>query len=78
MNASDSLAPPPSPYPATVDPSPVESNTSTSTDATDIEVDACEDDEEEVKSPDIELLSPASQDAMVNQLQSPNHDFLKL
>jgi len=70
--ASDSLAPPPSPYPATVDPSPVESTNSTSTDATDIELDADEDASPSAsaalpKSPaDIQLLSPASPDAMVS------------
>ncbi|KAF2668296.1 hypothetical protein BT63DRAFT_388355 [Microthyrium microscopicum] len=58
---SDSLAPP-SPYPATVDPSPVESNTSASTDSTDIEVDDSHDGIDDARSPAIELLSPAGHD----------------
>ena len=58
----DSLAPPPSPYPATVDPSPVESNDSHSTDVTDIDaVDVQSPNPADgLKSPDIEIMSPAS------------------
>ncbi len=51
--------PPLSPYPATVDPSPVESHNSASTEATDIEVDDRHLHVDDVKSPDIEVLSPA-------------------
>ena len=51
--------PPLSPYPATVDPSPVESHGSASTEATDIEVDDRHLHVDDVKSPDIEVLSPA-------------------
>ena len=58
----DSLAPPPSPYPATVDPSPVESNDSHSTDVTDIDADDAlsPNPADGLKSPDIEIMSPAS------------------
>ena len=58
---SDSLAPPPSPYPTQVDPSPVDSN------GTEIEEDAQEDSRAkspnaatngEIQSPDIEITSP--------------------
>lgn len=58
----DSLAPPPSPYPATVDPSPVESNDSHSTDVTDIDADDVQSPNpaDGLKSPDIEIMSPAS------------------
>ena len=61
---SDSLAPPPSPYPTQIDPSPVDSN---GTNTTDIDEDAQEDTRvksghasEEVQSPDIEITSPQS------------------
>ncbi|EME82854.1 uncharacterized protein MYCFIDRAFT_51447 [Pseudocercospora fijiensis CIRAD86] len=66
---SDSLAPPPSPYPQQIEPSPVDSN---GTEGTEIEEDAQEDAEVElagsernrgsleVQSPDIEIISPAS------------------
>ncbi|KAF7192887.1 hypothetical protein HII31_05801 [Pseudocercospora fuligena] len=66
---SDSLAPPPSPYPQQIEPSPVDSN---GTEGTEIEEDAQEDAEVEsagsdrnrgsleVQSPDIEITSPAS------------------
>lgn len=58
----DLLAPPPSPYPATVDPSPVESNDSHSTDVTDIDADDAQSPRpsDGLKSPDIEIMSPAS------------------
>ena len=56
----DFLHPPQSPYPAHVDPSPVESQTSESTDTTDIEQEVGEGIEDEVKSPDIEISSPQS------------------
>ncbi|TID26728.1 hypothetical protein E2P81_ATG01194 [Venturia nashicola] len=59
----DSLAPPPSPYPATVDPSPVESNDSHSTDVTDIDQDdllSPSSGDDPPKSPDIEIMSPMS------------------
>ncbi|KAF2100983.1 hypothetical protein NA57DRAFT_36507 [Rhizodiscina lignyota] len=60
----DSLVPP-SPYPATVDPSPVDSQNSTSTDATDIELEEQEEQiqerHEDVTSPsNDEIVSPAS------------------
>lgn len=66
---ADSLAPPASPYPQQIEPSPVDSN---GTESTDIDEDAQEDanvkspdstnnDEAiEVQSPDIEITSPAS------------------
>lgn len=63
---SDSLAPPPSPYPAQIEPSPVDSN---GTETTEIDEDAQEDkelkspdqsSENELKSPDIEISSPQS------------------
>ncbi|TKA76485.1 hypothetical protein B0A55_02879 [Friedmanniomyces simplex] len=63
---SDSLAPPPSPYPQTTDPSPVDSN---GTESTEIEEEAQEDGRVkspssatngEVHSPDIEITSPQS------------------
>ncbi|KAK0363033.1 hypothetical protein LTR02_012716 [Friedmanniomyces endolithicus] len=65
---SDSLAPPPSPYPQTTDPSPVDSN---GTESTEIEEEAQEDGKVkspssatngEVHSPDIEITSPESTD----------------
>ncbi|KAI6849262.1 hypothetical protein KC332_g7510 [Hortaea werneckii] len=59
---SDSLAPPPSPYPQQIEPSPVDSN---GTESTEIEEDAQEEGEVksahadgEVQSPDIEITSP--------------------
>ncbi|KAK5678641.1 hypothetical protein LTS10_009085 [Elasticomyces elasticus] len=63
---SDSLAPPPSPYPMTTDPSPVDSN---GTESTEIEEEAQEDGKlkspssatnGELNSPDIEITSPES------------------
>ncbi|KAF2735742.1 hypothetical protein EJ04DRAFT_183805 [Polyplosphaeria fusca] len=63
--SADHLAPPPSPYPSTVDPSPVDSN---GTNATEIEEDAQVDevsanDHDHIRSPDAEeIISPASQD----------------
>jgi len=61
---SDSLAPPPSPYPQQIEPSPVDSN---GTDKTEIDEDAQEDGDVkspqtdgEVQSPDIEITSPQS------------------
>ncbi|KAK3071893.1 hypothetical protein LTR53_007811 [Teratosphaeriaceae sp. CCFEE 6253] len=63
---SDSLAPPPSPYPQTTDPSPVDSN---GTESTEIEEEAQDDGQVkspssatngEVQSPDIEITSPDS------------------
>ncbi|KAF2401848.1 hypothetical protein EJ06DRAFT_364232 [Trichodelitschia bisporula] len=68
----ESLAPPPSPYPATVDPSPVESIDSTSsqsTDVTDIDQDQNNDNDSlgDIKSPDIEVLSPSGSGSGVSQ-----------
>ncbi|KAF2127996.1 hypothetical protein P153DRAFT_367910 [Dothidotthia symphoricarpi CBS 119687] len=63
---SDHLLPPPSPYPATVEPSPVESNGTSNTDHTEIDEDAQEDGDSEdgmsdIKSPDTDdIVSPAS------------------
>ncbi|KAF3034958.1 hypothetical protein E8E11_000488 [Didymella keratinophila] len=58
---SDHLVPPPSPYPATVDPSPVDSNGTSATDHTEIEDDA-QDDLSDIRSPNTEdIVSPASQ-----------------
>ncbi|KAJ4338787.1 hypothetical protein N0V87_003702 [Didymella glomerata] len=58
---SDHLVPPPSPYPATVDPSPVDSNGTSATDHTEIEDDA-QDDLNDIRSPNTEdIVSPASQ-----------------
>ncbi|KAK5130186.1 hypothetical protein LTR08_002395 [Meristemomyces frigidus] len=63
---SDSLAPPPSPYPSQIEPSPVDSN---GTESTEIDEDAQEVDDVksprspadgEVQSPDIEITSPQS------------------
>jgi len=54
--------PPQSPYPPLVEPSPVESHNSHSTEATEIDEEAQnhqEDNQGEVKSPDIEIISPA-------------------
>ena len=66
---SDSLAPPPSPYPQHTDPSPVDSN---GTESTEIEDQAQEDSNvkspntanEELNSPDIEITSPQSADSV--------------
>jgi hypothetical protein len=66
---SDSLAPPPSPYPQNVDPSPVDSN---GTESTEIEDQAQDDGVKspsgdaniEVHSPDIEITSPQSIDGV--------------
>ncbi|KAF1944665.1 hypothetical protein EJ02DRAFT_340409 [Clathrospora elynae] len=66
-NTSDHLQPPPSPYPATVDPSPVDSNGTSHTDHTDIEDDAqvnhmSEDGMSDIRSPATDdIVSPASQ-----------------
>lgn len=67
---TDSLAPPPSPYPQQIEPSPVDSN---GTEGTEIEEDAQDDsdlrsqesDDDngeafDMESPDIEITSPAS------------------
>ncbi|KAF2273371.1 uncharacterized protein EI97DRAFT_436026 [Westerdykella ornata] len=59
---SDHLAPPPSPYPATVDPSPVDSN---GTNGTEIEEDEQENEVNEdpvsaLRSPGMDIISPAS------------------
>ncbi|KAH7086213.1 hypothetical protein FB567DRAFT_527424 [Paraphoma chrysanthemicola] len=68
-NTSDHLVPPPSPYPATVDPSPVDSNGTCNTDHTEIEDDAqenqvSEDGMSDIRSPGTdEIVSPASQDS---------------
>src|SRR5205814_766063 len=54
--------PPQSPYPALVEPSPVESHDSHPTEATEIDEEAQnhqEDTQGELKSPDIEIISPA-------------------
>ncbi|KAK4954048.1 hypothetical protein LTR66_013613, partial [Elasticomyces elasticus] len=62
---SDWLAPPPSPYPQNLEPSPVDSN---GTEGTEIEDDAQEGteqkDADDVKSPDIEITSPSSQEGL--------------
>ncbi|KAF2006751.1 hypothetical protein P154DRAFT_517777 [Amniculicola lignicola CBS 123094] len=67
---SDHLIPPPSPYPATVDPSPVDSNGTTATDIEDdAQIDQMLEDEQRdehgsVRSPEADdLLSPMSQDS---------------
>lgn len=61
---SDSLAPPPSPYPAHVDPSPVDSNGTESTEIEDEKQDEVKspvpEQSEELQSPDIEITSPQS------------------
>ena len=61
---SDNLAPPPSPYPAQVDPSPVDSNGTESTEIEDEKQDGVKsplpEQSEEVQSPDIEITSPQS------------------
>lgn len=63
---SDSLAPPPSPYPQQIEPSPVDSN---GTESTEIDEEAQDDSgvrsprddaNGEVRSPDIEITSPQS------------------
>lgn len=60
---SDSLAPPPSPYPQQIEPSPVDSN---GTETTDIDDDAQEDSQVktdangELLSPEIDITSPQS------------------
>ncbi|KAF2864862.1 hypothetical protein BDV95DRAFT_588200 [Massariosphaeria phaeospora] len=68
---ADHLAPPPSPYPANVDPSPVDSN---GTNGTEIEDDAqvdhvdpaSEDELSDMRSPDMEdIVSPASQGSLL-------------
>ncbi|KAF1914169.1 hypothetical protein BDU57DRAFT_518995 [Ampelomyces quisqualis] len=67
-NTSDHLVPPPSPYPATVDPSPVDSNGTCTTDHTEIEDDAQEnevgdDNMSDIKSPGTDdIVSPTSLD----------------
>ncbi|KAF7446870.1 hypothetical protein PtrSN002B_000863 [Pyrenophora tritici-repentis] len=67
-HTSDHLQPPPSPYPATVDPSPVDSNGTSHTDHTEIEDDAQEDHPSEDGMSDIrspatdDIVSPVSQD----------------
>lgn len=68
-NTSDHLHPPPSPYPATVDPSPVDSNGTVHTDHTEIEDDAqvnhiSDDAMSDITSPATDdIVSPASQDS---------------
>lgn len=61
---SDNLAPPPSPYPTQVDPSPVDSNGTESTEIEDEKQDGVKsplpEQSEEVQSPDIEITSPQS------------------
>lgn len=61
---SESLAPPPSPYPAQVDPSPVDSNGTESTEIEDEKQDGVKsplpEQSDEVQSPDIEITSPQS------------------
>jgi len=67
-HTSDHLQPPPSPYPASVDPSPVDSNGTSHTDHTEIEEDAqenhpSEDGMSDIRSPGTDdIVSPASQD----------------
>ncbi|KAF9691959.1 hypothetical protein EKO04_009980 [Ascochyta lentis] len=65
---SDHLVPPPSPYPATVDPSPVDSNGTSATDHTEVHYglhmieDDAQDDMNDMRSPATEdIVSPASQ-----------------
>lgn len=76
-NTSDHLQPPPSPYPATVDPSPVDSNGTNHTDHTEIEDDAqvnelANDFAADVQSPATDdIVSPASQDSHAKQWQQP-------
>jgi hypothetical protein len=67
--------PPLSPYPATVDPSPVESNNSASTEATDIEVDDRHPHVDDVKSPDIEVLSPSGLELPLPPADPPQPTF---
>lgn len=77
-NTSDHLVPPPSPYPATVDPSPVDSNGTCNTDHTEIEDDAQENQVSEDNMSDIlspgtdDIVSPASHDsrALPNKLNT--------
>ncbi|GAB7366109.1 hypothetical protein MBLNU230_g7671t1 [Neophaeotheca triangularis] len=65
---SDSLAPPASPYPQQIEPSPVDSNNSNGTENTDIEnapqenegAEAEAESPSEVRSPDMEIISPQS------------------
>ncbi|KAF2476075.1 uncharacterized protein BDR25DRAFT_331654 [Lindgomyces ingoldianus] len=74
---SDHLVPPPSPYPSTVDPSPVDSN---GTNATEIEDDAqvnqvSEDEMSDMRSPDMEdIASPASQASQDSQAKPSKLD----
>ncbi|KAF1988621.1 hypothetical protein K402DRAFT_373749 [Aulographum hederae CBS 113979] len=68
-DSRDSLYPPPSPYPQTVDPSPVDSNNSTSTDATDFEEHVEEQEQDrnlDAQRHDEEIISPSvhSQDSL--------------
>jgi len=72
---SDSLAPPPSPYPQQIEPSPVDSN---GTESTEIDEEAQDDSgvrsprgdaNGEIQSPDIEITSPQSANS-VSKVQS--------
>jgi len=62
-NNSDSLAPPPSPYPTHVDPSPTDSN---GTESTEIEEDVQEhtSDDNKATSPNVDITSPQSPEAV--------------
>lgn len=73
---SDSLAPPASPYPAQVDPSPVDSNGTDGTEGTEIEDEKQDgvrspltDEGEELRSPDIEITSPQSMGSVRHNLR---------
>lgn len=86
VGSDNSLHPPPSPYPATIEPSPVDSNDSHGTDVTDIDAEAGDDvernsdHEDEDSQPDIEILSPYSgasqEDATVCSVASRARRFL--
>lgn len=81
-NTSDHLQPPPSPYPATVDPSPVDSNGTAHTDNTEIEDDPQENQVGEETLTDLispatdDIVSPASQDGQSLQSQPHKLDTL--
>lgn len=77
---SDSLAPPPSPYPQQTDPSPVDSNGTASTEIEDQpqedggakDMDASTNGE--VRSPDIEITSPEDEDTVCAFVRHSNSD----
>ncbi len=77
-NPTDTLAPPPSPYPQNVDPSPVDSN---GTESTEIDEEAQEDaglkpaaetTYGDVQSPDVEITSPESASSVRQSRQCSN------